>query len=121
MKCIVSDGVVLSRPLDGPLAAHIVEFARLLHDEGYALYSRRRRVLLAACFSRWLGHASVSPCRVTSEHVARYLRSRSRRVKVFQDDDRALRQFIDFLRSRGHHSSGEGPFAHAFSGRASCT
>ena len=37
MKCIVSDGVVLSRPLDGPLAAHIVEFAKWLHDEGYAL------------------------------------------------------------------------------------
>lgn len=101
MKCIVSDGVVLSRPLDGPFSANIVEFAKWLNDEGYALYSRRRRVLLAACFSRWLGHASVSSCRVTSEHVVRYLRSRSRRVKIFQEDGAALRQFMDFLRRRG--------------------
>ena len=40
MKCIISEDVVLSRPLDGPLSAHIAGFAKWLRDEGYALYSR---------------------------------------------------------------------------------
>jgi len=50
MKCIVSEDVVLSRPLEGSLSAHIVGFAKWARDEGYALYSRQRQVLLAACF-----------------------------------------------------------------------
>jgi hypothetical protein len=73
MKCVVSEGVILSRPLDGPLAADIVEFAKWLLNAGYALYSRRRRVLLAACFSRWLGRGSISARCITPEHVSRYL------------------------------------------------
>jgi len=65
------------------------------------LGTRRRRVMLASCFSRWLGQASVDSCRVTSEHVARYLRSRGRRVKILPCDGANIRQFINFLRSRG--------------------
>ena len=100
MKCIVSDDVVLSWPLEGPLATHIVEFAGWLQDEGYALYSRRKRILLAACFSRWLETERVNSIRVSSELMVRYLRSRGRGVVVFQRECMALRQFIDFLRSR---------------------
>jgi hypothetical protein len=100
MKCIVSDDVVLSWPLEGPLATHIVEFARWLQDEGYALYSRRKRILLAACFSRWLETERVNSIRVSSELMVRYLRSRGRGVVVFQRECMALRQFIDFLRRR---------------------
>ena len=90
-----------SKPLEGPLSAHIVGFARWARDEGYALYSRRRQVLLAACFSRWLGQKRVSTGRVTSGHVVRYLRSRARRLKIRSGDVAALRQFIDFLRRQG--------------------
>ena len=42
MKCIVSEDVVLLRPLDGPLSVYIAGFANWLRDEGYALYSRHR-------------------------------------------------------------------------------
>jgi integrase/recombinase XerD len=101
MKCIVSDDVVLSQPLDGPLSAHIAGFAKWVRDEGYALYSRHRQVRLAACFSRWLGHKGVSPYCVTSEHPGRYLRSRTRHVKICRGDAAALRQFVDFLRRQG--------------------
>jgi len=101
MKCIVSEDVVISRPLEGPLSAHIAGFAKWARDEGYALYSRQRQVLLAACFSRWLGQESVSPGRVTSGHVLRYLRSRARHLKICRGDAAALRQFIDFLRRQG--------------------
>jgi site-specific recombinase XerC len=101
MKCIVSEDVVLSRPLEGPLSAHIAGFAKWAHDEGYALYSRQRQVLLAACFSRWLGQERVSPGRVTSGHVVQYLRSRARHLKICRGDAAALRQFIDFLLRQG--------------------
>lgn len=55
MKCVVCDDVVLSRPLDGPLAAYIAGFANWEREQGYARYSRHRQVLVAAYFSRWLG------------------------------------------------------------------
>jgi hypothetical protein len=61
MKCIVGEDVVLLRPLKGPLSAHIAGFAKWARDEGYALYSRQRQVLLAAYFSRWFGDKEGEP------------------------------------------------------------
>lgn len=101
MKYIINDDVVLSRPLEGPLAGQIAAFAEWARDQGYALESRYRRVLLAAGFSRWLGRQAVRLRRVSSEHPARYLRSRARRVQVHNGDAAALRQLIDFLRRHG--------------------
>jgi len=60
MKYIINDDVVLSRPLEGPLAGQIAVFAKWARDQGYALESRYRRVLLAAGFSRWLGRQAVT-------------------------------------------------------------
>ena len=101
MKCIVDDDVVLSQPLEGPLSAHIAGFARWARDRGYAWASRYRQVLLAACFSRWLGQQAVSVRRITTEHQVCYLRSRRRRVQVRPEDGTALRQFLAFLRHEG--------------------
>ncbi len=101
MKCIIDEGVVLSRPLEGPLAVQVPVFAKWASEQGYARYSRYRKVLLAACFSRWLGQQAVSLRRVSSEHLARYLRSRARRVQIQQEDATALRQFMSFLHGQG--------------------
>lgn len=101
MKCIISDDVVLSRPLGGPLSAHISGFAQWVRGEGYALYSRHRQVRLAACFSHWLGQESIDLSRINSEHAGRYLRSRACQVKICRGDAAALRQFIDFLHCQG--------------------
>ena len=101
MKWNVSEDVVLLQPFEGPLSAHIVGFAKWARDEGYALYSRQRQALLAACFSRWLQQESISLGRLTSKHVVRYLRSRARHVKICRGDAAALRQFIDYLRRQG--------------------
>jgi integrase len=84
--------------LEGPLATQIAAFARYAREEGYALQSRYRQVLLAAGFSRWLGHQAVRPRRVSSEHPKRYLRFRARRVQMHNGDAAALRQFLGFLR-----------------------
>src|SRR2546427_9695068 len=101
MKSIIDDDVVLSRPLQGPLSAQIPEFARWAREEGYALSSQRRKVLLATCFGRWLGQQAVSVHRVSTEHGAVDRRSPARHVKVQRGDVATLRQFLDFLRRKG--------------------
>jgi len=101
MKCIVNDDVVLSQPLAGPLSTHIPAVAQWARDQGYALVSRYRHVLLAACFSRWLGQRAITIRRVSDEHLARYLRARARGVQIHRGDSAALRHFLDFLRHDG--------------------
>ena len=101
MRFIIDNELVLSRPLDGPLALQVTAFAKWAREQGYARYSRYRLVLLAACFSRWLGLKAVGVRRVFSEHPAQYLRSRARHVRIHRGDAYALRQFIDFLRRQG--------------------
>ena len=101
MKCIVDDDVVLSRPLEGPLSAHIVGFAKWASDEGYASATRWRKVFLAAGFSRWLGQQAVRIHRISSEHAARYLRYHAGRVQIHRGDGAALSQFIGLLRRQG--------------------
>ena len=101
MKCIVSEDVVLSRPLEGPLSAYISGYAKWVRDEGYSLYSRHRQVRLAAWFSRWLGDEGVDLSNVGSRHVSRYVRTHARQVKIHRGDVAALRHFVGFLRLEG--------------------
>jgi site-specific recombinase XerD len=101
VKYIINDQVVLSRPLEGPLAAPIASFAQWTREQGYALHSRHRHVLLAAGFSRWLGHKGVAAQDVVSEHRAQYLRHRARRLRIGRGDAFALQQFMEFLRREG--------------------
>jgi site-specific recombinase XerD len=101
MRFIINGDVVLSRPLEGPLSAHIGAFAASVREQGYALNTQHRQVLLAACFSRWLGQKAVGVRRVCAEHLTQYLRSRVRRVQVHPGDAAALRQLLEFLRREG--------------------
>ena len=101
MKCIVNGDVVLSQPLEGPLSVHIAAFTAWARQQGYALRSRYRQVLLAACFSRWLRQQAVSVRRVCTKHPTQYLRSRAQRVQIHTGDAAALRQFLEFLRREG--------------------
>jgi len=101
MRFIIDNGVVLSRPLEGPLASQVTAFAKWVREQGYARHPRYRRVLLAACFSRWLGLKAVGVRRVSSEHQAQYLRVRARHVQIQSGDAVALTQFMNFLRRRG--------------------
>src|SRR5438445_11078153 len=98
MKYIVDGDVVLSQPLDGPVSAHIPAFAQWARDQGYAWASRYRQVLLAACFSRWLGQQAITIRRVSDEHSARYRRSRARRAQLHRGHTGALRHCVDLLR-----------------------
>ena len=101
MKCVINDQVVLMRPLEGPLAAHIASFARWMREQGYALCSLRRQVLIAACFSGWLGQNGLRLRSICSRHAAEYLRYRARRVRLCRGDAAALRYLIEFLNREG--------------------
>src|SRR6266705_4147634 len=94
VKYIINDQVVLSRPLEGPLAAHIGSFARWVSEQGYALCSLRRQVRISAFFSRWLGQNGVRLHSVSSKHAVQYLRYRTRRVGIHEGDAAALRYLI---------------------------
>lgn len=101
MKCFIEDQIVLSREPEGPIAAHIESFAKSLNEQGYALTSVHRQVLLAACFSRWLKQEGVALPRITSDHPPRYLRYRARQVRPYLGDAAALNHLLDFLRKDG--------------------
>jgi len=101
VKYVVNDQVVLLRPLEGPLAAHIASFARWTREQGYALCSLRRQILIAACFSRWLGKSGVRLRSVSSQRAAQYLRYRARQVRLHRGDAAALKHLIEFLNREG--------------------
>jgi integrase/recombinase XerD len=101
MKYIINTQVVLSRVPEGPLADHLVSFAKSISDQGYCLYSLKRQVRIAACFSRWLKQQGVAVRNICSDHAARYLRYRARHVRTRWGDPAALRHLIDFLRREG--------------------
>src|SRR6266849_725767 len=101
MKYMINDRVVLSRPPEGPLAAHLGSFTEWVSEQGYAASSLGQRVHLAACFSKWLGERDVGLRSISSEHPAQYLRYRVRRVRPTRSDIAALRQLLDFLRRQG--------------------
>ena len=101
MNCVINSQVVLSRPLEGPLADHIVSFAKSVSDQGYCLYSLKRQVRIAACFSRWLKQKGLAIRSICSDHAVRYLRYRAGNVRTRWGDPAALRHLIDFLRREG--------------------
>src|SRR6266849_8816662 len=100
MKYIVDGDLVLSQPPTGPLAAQIGNFATWAREQGYARCSRYRKILLATCFSGWLGRQAITRRGVSSKDASRYLQVRARRVPRRKGDAAALRQFLDFLRGR---------------------
>ena len=101
MNCIINSQVVLSRAPEGPLAAYIGSFANSLSEQGYALQSIHRQVLIAACFSRWLRQRGVELGSITSDHPARYLKYRARHMRPWPGDAAALEHHVAFLRREG--------------------
>jgi len=101
MKFVINSQVVLSQTPKGPLAGYLGVFAESLAGQGYSRYSLHRQVSLAAGFSRWLEQNAVGVRGIGSDHPARYLRYRARRLRRCSGDDAALRHLIELLRSKG--------------------
>jgi len=97
VKCIIDNQVVLLRSPEGPLSSHIASFAKWMRSQGYAADSTHRMILLAACFSRWLGHKRVGLRDITRGHAARYLRYRARYAQPRAGDAAALMYLLEHL------------------------
>lgn len=101
MKYVIDDQVVLSQAPEGPLSADIDSFAKSMREQGYAVDSLHRQVLLVACFSRWLKQEGVGLRSINSAHPVRYLRYRARHMQPCPGDTAALRHLMEFLRREG--------------------
>jgi hypothetical protein len=101
MKWVITDHIVLSRPPEGPLSAHVGPFAEYLSAQCYALKSIHRQVHLAACFSQWLQPQGVALPHLTADHAKQYLQYRALRVKPRPGDAAALQHVSGFLRRAG--------------------
>jgi site-specific recombinase XerD len=97
VKYFINKQIVLSRMPEGPLAAYIGPFAESLREQGYAVVSIHKQVLVAACFGRWLKRRRVSLRGITSDDPTRYLRYRARQVRPYSGDAAALSHVLAFL------------------------
>ena len=82
MRHVVNSQVVLSRPPEGPLAGHIAAFAESVIDQGYSLYTVRRHVMLAACFSRWLKRKGIAASGITPFVQGAFLAAKEKNAKT---------------------------------------
>ena len=98
MKHVINHHVVLSQVPEGPLAPWLEGFAEVLSGQGYARWSIKNKIRLAASFSRWLGQEEIDPDRVNSEHPAQYLRYRAQHLASHDGAQSTLRHFLDYLR-----------------------
>jgi integrase/recombinase XerD len=98
MKCFINDDLALSRPPEGPVASYIALFVEWLGDRGYGRVSMRDQVLIAADFSKWLGHKGIELSDIGGDHPGRYLLDRAQRPKL--GDAAALRHLLAFLRTQ---------------------
>lgn len=101
MKNIIYNQVVLSQPLEGPLAEHITPFAEWVSSQGYAQYTLYRYVLLASYFSRWLNLTDVRLSEVSPGHIPKYFQYHARRRRIARSDAPALYQLMNFLQTQG--------------------
>jgi site-specific recombinase XerD len=101
VKFAINDQIVLSQTLEGPLAPYINSFAASVGQQGYVRTSVHRKVMLAACFSRWLKDRGIGLKEITSVHPTQYLHSRARRLQRHKGDAAALRHVMEFLHNIG--------------------
>ena len=101
MKCTITQQVVLSQPPEGPLAPHIVSFARFMSEQGYRSYSLKRQVRIVAGFSRWLKQRGIGLRRICADRSVAYLRIHAPNTRVRRGDAATLRYLIDFLHREG--------------------
>jgi len=101
MNRFFKDVRTIERMKRDPLGAYLVLYAAQLYAQGYARLSGRRKLQLAADFSRWLKRSKVGAHRVRAKHVSNYLQFRKRSGFGIQRGDRtAVTGFLELLREQ---------------------
>jgi site-specific recombinase XerD len=91
----------LAREPEGPLAAYLDQFARLLDGQGFKRRGLGRQIRAAARLSHWLQSHQVAAEMVTDEHAQRFLDDSTEQGPVRQGTAAALRRLLVFLRELG--------------------
>lgn len=99
MFYVINDHISLAHRPEGPLQSYLGKFADFLTQQGYVRETIHYRILIASCFSGWLGQQGVKRTRVVTDHCSRYLHYRFQQQKPHRGDNAALMHFLDFLRT----------------------
>jgi integrase/recombinase XerD len=102
MNRFFKDARTIERMQRGPLGRYIILYGDQLLAHGYRRKSARRKLQLAADFTRWLDRNSIVASQVISSHVGDYLRSRKRSGVDIHLGDRAA--VVGFLKLLHDHS-----------------
>ena len=101
MNRFFKDVRTIERMKRGPLGRYITLYGDQLHAQGYRRKSGRRKLQLAADFTRWLDRKKIVANRVLTQHVGDYLRSRKRSgVGIHLGDRAAVIGFLKLLREQ---------------------
>ena len=86
---------------EGPLGAHIDAFTTWLDQQGYARFSLRYFVRLAADLSRWLARQGLGLQDLQPARIDEFARMRDRLGSLRPGDTRMLQQLLGFLQTKG--------------------
>jgi integrase/recombinase XerD len=98
MNRFFKDIRTIERMKRGPLSRYITLYGDQLHAQGYRRKSARRKLQLAADFTRWLNRKKIAANQVLAKHVSDYLHSRKRSgVGIHLGDRAAVVGFLKLL------------------------
>jgi integrase/recombinase XerD len=101
MNRFFKDARTIERMGRGPLGRYVTLYAHELIAHGYSRKSGRRKLQLAAGFTRWLDRKKIVANRVLAKHVRDYLGSRKRSgVGIHLGDRAAVIGFLNLLREQ---------------------
>ena len=102
MNRFFKDVRTIERMKRGPLGRYIILYCDQLLAHGYRRKSARRKLQLAADFTRWLDRKNIAASQVISRHVGDYLQSRKRSgVAIHLGDRAAVFGFLRLLHDHG--------------------
>jgi site-specific recombinase XerD len=101
MEHLYKDPCTLMRMREGPLGAVVDAFAQQMIDQGYARASSRYALQLVADLGRWMSRSKITVRQVTAEHLACYLRERTRQHHFRTGDAAILRRLVGLLIEQG--------------------
>ncbi len=100
MEQFYKDARTPHRMREGSLGEYVDEFARQLSEEGYARTSARYALQLVAALGSWMARRRIVAQQLTPEHLACYLRYRSRHRHYRSGDAAIVQRLLRLLREK---------------------
>src|SRR5580658_4814394 len=101
MNRFFKDVRTIERMKRGPLGRYITLYGDELLAHGFSRKSARRKLQLAADFTRWLDRKKIEANQILAKHAEAYLQSRKRSgVGIHLGDHAAVIEFLKLLREQ---------------------